>query len=720
MSTPLRFASWRLFLALVITLMLSGAAGAVNPALSLWTKDISEYGTIQPGDTDQNPEIAVVGNTVHVIWQTVTLDGSTLRLYYRRSTNGGKSFGPRMLLHEAPYVYRSADKADNSPNLKRLAVDGINVHVVTTTAGGAGIVKHIYSNNNGTSFTSQTLYTANNDYRSEHVLVDAANGRVAVAWQRIYDHPIGYDSQSWIMARTSDDNGANFHATKTLAYNGPAVGATLRLADLKVLDDGGGGRNVYVLYTNIAPKKIGDQTFSNFCVQLAASQDNGLSYVKKLLQAYIMNPYAPPQDLQDNNYVPKIAAAETNVYVTWVNYRAHDPNPLETLYFRRSTDRGLHFGPTLNLSGTLPGKPLFGENTIAAQGNNVYLVFTQVDLNGNYPQIYLRSSTDSGASFGAAKNLTDRYVHLDFTGAVWPRVATQPGDATGAKMHVLWNYPAYVKSDNAGASVTGPLLLYPRGVWYGGNRPRLAVGADGVVHWVAEGSFVLGGGNFGDQDIFYRRLDPPATPAATPKSLYLDQSVSLRYDNLQIAASPYINFTSALTVEAWINPYASGGGYVVDKEGSNAGYRLAQNSDGLWAEIYTNAGDGWYRLFTYAPLPSNTWSHVALTYKAGATGNNLLLYLNGDLVGETRAEGNLKTSQDMLFVGLPYNNLGIYELRFWNTARAQAQIKNNMNKILVGTEPGLRAYLPLNGSTLDQTGHGNNGVLMFKETFQDR
>jgi hypothetical protein len=47
----------------------------------------------------------------------------------------------------------------------------------------------------------------------------------------------------------------------------------------------------------------------------------------------------------------------------------------------------------------------------------------------------------------------------------------------------------------------------------------------------------------------------------------------------------------------------------------------------------------------------------------------------------------------------------------------QTEIAGNMNKSLKGTETGLVAYYPLNGTEKDQTGRGNDGVLMYRESF---
>jgi hypothetical protein len=253
----------------------------------------------------------------------------------------------------------------------------------------------------------------------------------------------------------------------------------------------------------------------------------------------------------------------------------------------------------------------------------------------------------------------------------------------------------------------------------------MAVGDDGKVHWVAEG-YLCSSGACGDPDVFYRRLDPPATPAGTPMYLSLSTDPTVqRFDNLQIPASKDINFTTAMTVEAWIKPNLAPGtwSYVVYKDDPDGPYQLYQVGDGrprIW--ISTTAGN--YSLIGPESLPNGVWCHVAMTYDANAAGDNFCGYINGE-GGCTRADGSLKTNRGVLFVGIAgkadsYRSLGIRELRLWSTARTQKQINDNMNKSLLGTEPGLRAYYPLNGSTVDETERGNDGVLMYKERFLNR
>jgi hypothetical protein len=91
---------------------------------------------------------------------------------------------------------------------------------------------------------------------------------------------------------------------------------------------------------------------------------------------------------------PGIAVSGNNVYVVW-----RDGSEIS---YRRSTDGGINFGPTENLSDTTG---FSGASAIAASGNNVYVVWTE-NIFGITETLY-RRSTDGGATFGPTLNLSD-------------------------------------------------------------------------------------------------------------------------------------------------------------------------------------------------------------------------------------------------------------------------------------------------------------------------
>ena len=94
---------------------------------------------------------------------------------------------------------------------------------------------------------------------------------------------------------------------------------------------------------------------------------------------------------------PVVATSGNNVYVVW-----EDDTPGNSEIDRRSTDGGSTFGPTINLS--IDAGPSVNP-TIATSGNNVYVVWQDNSL-GNGDILY-RRFTDGGTTFGPTINLSD-------------------------------------------------------------------------------------------------------------------------------------------------------------------------------------------------------------------------------------------------------------------------------------------------------------------------
>ena len=93
------------------------------------------------------------------------------------------------------------------------------------------------------------------------------------------------------------------------------------------------------------------------------------------------------------------------------------------------------------------------------------------------------------------------------------------------------------------------------------------------------------------------------------------------------------------------------------------------------------------KIATYgrAQLPANTWTHLAATYNGSA----FSLYQNGEKVSTRFYRGSIAESFSPLRIG-GNSLLGQYfrgeidELRIYNVARSQAQIRNDMNAPIKG------------------------------------
>ena len=110
----------------------------------------------------------------------------------------------------------------------------------------------------------------------------------------------------------------------------------------------------------------------------------------------------------------------------------------------------------------------------------------------------------------------------------------------------------------------------------------------------------------------------------------------------------------------------------------------------------TTTNDFYICLNTYS-MPVNIWYHVAATYD----GSSIKYYVDGCLVNEIPASGDIVTNDLDAAIGNKSNwpngpehfRGRIDEVRVWQTARTEQEIKLNMNLLLNPTsEPDLKVY----------------------------
>ncbi|MGE0077190.1 MAG: LamG-like jellyroll fold domain-containing protein [Bacteroidales bacterium] len=172
---------------------------------------------------------------------------------------------------------------------------------------------------------------------------------------------------------------------------------------------------------------------------------------------------------------------------------------------------------------------------------------------------------------------------------------------------------------------------------------------------------------------------------------------------------------NTITLEAWVNP-SKNDGSIIQKENStlDGGYQIYLNNkgqlcfglyiDGSWSEVVTDP----------FVLPYNSWSHICGTYD----GTTQSIYISGILIASKACSGNITTSSSNLFIGRNHiTNFVTFdgqidEIAIWSTARTQAQIVNDLNLKLTGTETGLAAYYKCNQNVNDATSNANNATLM--------
>jgi glucose/arabinose dehydrogenase/predicted phage tail protein len=161
------------------------------------------------------------------------------------------------------------------------------------------------------------------------------------------------------------------------------------------------------------------------------------------------------------------------------------------------------------------------------------------------------------------------------------------------------------------------------------------------------------------------------------RALNFDGSASL----VVIPGSSSLNSASGLTLEAWVNPATSQGGWrtIVQRE-VDAYFLNASTSAGPLRPGGGGTINGGVSVVTGpGAIPAGSWTHVALTHDGAV----LTLYVNGASVASQAAAGTLQTNTNPLRIGgnVPYGEFfqgTIDEVRVYNRALSAAEIQADM------------------------------------------
>jgi hypothetical protein len=146
---------------------------------------------------------------------------------------------------------------------------------------------------------------------------------------------------------------------------------------------------------------------------------------------------------------------------------------------------------------------------------------------------------------------------------------------------------------------------------------------------------------------------------------------------VNVPSSTSLQLTSAMTLEAWINPSLISGVWCdVIYKGTDNYYLEADSTNGKPATRATTGG----ALFGTGALTTNTWTHLAGTYD----GTTLRLYVNGMQVSSRAQTGPITVSTNPLQIGGDsfygqYFQGTIDEVRVYSRPLSAAAIQSDMN-----------------------------------------
>ncbi|HSS49702.1 MAG TPA: LamG domain-containing protein [Thermoanaerobaculia bacterium] len=174
-----------------------------------------------------------------------------------------------------------------------------------------------------------------------------------------------------------------------------------------------------------------------------------------------------------------------------------------------------------------------------------------------------------------------------------------------------------------------------------------------------------------------------------------------------VPSSPALNPVSAITIEGWVN--------VTDADGCSS--IIGKNFQTSWwigicgttLRSYLKGGLSSQR--NGGTLPAGQWTHFAVVYD----GVSRKHYINGELVMNMAETGSLPSNGDALRIGSDISWVhtpsgAMNEIRLWNVARTQDQIRSTINVPVNTALPGLVSVWSLEATANDVVG-GHNGAL---------
>lgn len=342
-----------------------------------------------------HPKLAVSGQNVFVAWQDSRSIGSSLPdVYFNRSSDGGATWLPSDVRLSTGTV------TGVQSNTVRIAADGSLVCVVWVDRRNAiGNGRDVYCNlsqDGGATWLASDVRLNTNAIGSaflEAVRVAVRGDRIGVVWR---DTRTGGNDA---YGNFSSDGGATWLASDVKINQGPSSAHFAELAFT--------ANSVHVAWQDTRANSVD--------IYVNRSTDDGATW----------NPTDTRIDSGGfmSSYLPKIAAAGSNVYVAWHDGRNHFSRT--DVYCNHSNDDGLTWQPSdRRLDTDAPGDAESDSVVIAASDDAAFVAWN--DLRNGQTDVYLSYTKDSGSTWSSS----DVRLNTNAPGASisWgPQVAAHDG-----------------------------------------------------------------------------------------------------------------------------------------------------------------------------------------------------------------------------------------------------------------------------------------------------
>ncbi len=292
--------------------------------------------------SSENPDIAVSGNNVYVVWEDRTAGEG--RILLRISNDRGSTFGNVIDLSDS----RSSQKP-------QIAVSDSNVYVVWHEIESKSGIKLRASNDNGITFNKAVNLKIRNIGEKCCPQIAAYGNDVYVIWADSDVKFVG--GRHDLHFRASHDRGVTFGRTTSL---------TDIARDYQIAVS---GNSVYVVWTNVLPVS---NTIENAEAFFIRSADKGVTFEKPI---NLSNNEGPSSNQE-------IAVSDNEVYVAWVDHTLD----YDEILFRGSNDYGASFGSVINLSN---GTGISVDQHIVVADQTMYVVWKEFGDESHDDGIYV-------------------------------------------------------------------------------------------------------------------------------------------------------------------------------------------------------------------------------------------------------------------------------------------------------------------------------------------
>lgn len=192
----------------------------------------------------------------------------------------------------------------------------------------------------------------------------------------------------------------------------------------------------------------------------------------------------------------------------------------------------------------------------------------------------------------------------------------------------------------------------------------------------------------------------------------------VRYINCGNDAS--LNPGEQLTIEAWTRINDTNWNQKVAGKTTpsfNSGYVMAVDQGDVYGEVWN---PGLNEIHEGFMPPVMLWYHIAITFEAGGVMRG---YVNGEMIQEENVSGNAIGENDAPFIiGIApwdlanFQTFGeIDEMRLWNVALSEEEIRSNMHRPIDGNQPSVIAYYNFDDggmTAIDHSSNTNDGTLV--------